>query len=183
MSRNTVRASASPPLARRRDHPSLQRRVAAADLFVRSPALFMRGISTRPRGAIVDEDASSTRSAKGALGPAIDVFEVEPLPPEHAVRRLDNVVATPHIGYVSRDLYRVRRPVANIAGRLRRDPERRHLRGVQLGCAAGALPSRSSPGCRPGGPPRVRSWPYLLRQRFARSTSKPLLSAPVVKSP
>ncbi len=51
--------------------------------------MFMRGMSTRPRGAIVDEDASSTRSAKGALGPAIDVFEVEPLPPEHAVRRLD----------------------------------------------------------------------------------------------
>ena len=96
----------------------------------------MRGMSTRPRGAIVNEDASSTRSAKGALGPAIDVFEVEPLPPKHAVPLLDNVVATPHIGYVSCDLYRVRRPVANIAGRLRRDPERRHLRGGQLGCAA-----------------------------------------------
>jgi len=59
---------------------------------------------------LFDEDASSTRSAKGALGPAIDVFEVEPLLPEHAVRRLDNVVATPHIGYASRDLDRVRRP-------------------------------------------------------------------------
>ena len=70
------------------------------------------------------------------MGPAIDVFEAEPLPPEHAVRRLDNVVATPHIGYVSCDLYRVRRPVANIADRLRWDPERRHLRGGQLGCAA-----------------------------------------------
>jgi hypothetical protein len=134
----------------------------------------MRGMSTRPRGAIVNEDALSTRSAKGALGPAIDVFEVEPLPPKHAVPLLDNVVATPHIGYVSCDLYRVRRPVANIAGRLRWDPERRHLRGGQLGCAA----KQSSPRCRPGGPPRVRSWPYLLRQRFARATSKPPTQLP-----
>src|SRR5438876_12171 len=60
MGSNTVRTSASPLLARRRDHPSLHRRVAATDLFFRSPALFMRGMSTRPRGAIVDEDASST---------------------------------------------------------------------------------------------------------------------------
>ena len=109
MSSNTVRASASPPPLGVVT-PSLHRRVAATDLFVRSPALFMRGMSTRPRGPIVDEDASSTRSAKGALAAAIDVFEVEPLPPEHAVWRLDNVVATPHIGYISRDLYRVRRP-------------------------------------------------------------------------
>jgi len=174
MSSNTVRASASPPFARRRDHPSLQRRVAATDLFVRSPALFMRGMSTRPRGAIVDEDASSTRSAKGALGPAIDVFEVEPLPPEHAVRRLDNVVATPHIRYVSRDFYRVRRPVANIADRLRRDPERRHLRGGQLGCAA----KQKFAWVSTGGPPRVRSWPYLLRRDVARSTSKPPTQLP-----
>ena len=43
---------------------------------------------------------------------------VEPLPPEHPFRRLDNVIATPHIGYVSRDLYRVfyQDAVANIAG-------------------------------------------------------------------
>ena len=110
MSSNTVRASASPPLSRRRDCPHFHRRVAATDLFVRIPVLFMRGMSTRLRGPTVDEDVSSTRSAKGAWRPAIGVFEVEPLPPEHAVRRLDNVVARPHIGYVSRDLYRVRRP-------------------------------------------------------------------------
>ena len=95
----------------------------------------MSGMSTRPRGPIVDEDVSSTRSAKGPLAASHGRFWVESPPPEHAVRRLDNVVATPHIDYVSRDLYRVRRPVANIAD-LRRDPERRHLRGEQLGCAA-----------------------------------------------
>jgi len=74
MSSSTVRASASPPLARRRDHSSLHRRVAAADLFVRSPALFMRRMSTRPRGPIVDEDVASTRSAKGALAGQPSMF-------------------------------------------------------------------------------------------------------------
>lgn len=37
----------------------------------------------------------------------LEQLVVVPLPREHAFRRLDNVVATPHLGYVSRDLYRV----------------------------------------------------------------------------
>jgi phosphoglycerate dehydrogenase-like enzyme len=70
------------------------------------------------RGPIVDEaalvDALRNRQIAGA---AIDVFDIEPLPPDHPLRRLDNVVATPHIGYVSRDLYRIfyQDTVANIA--------------------------------------------------------------------
>jgi phosphoglycerate dehydrogenase-like enzyme len=60
------------------------------------------------RGPIVDENALVETLREGRLaGAAIDVFDVEPLPPEHAFRRLNNVIATPHIGYVSRDLYRV----------------------------------------------------------------------------
>ncbi|HEX9462904.1 MAG TPA: NAD(P)-dependent oxidoreductase, partial [Alphaproteobacteria bacterium] len=39
-------------------------------------------------------------------GAAIDVYDVEPLPPDHPYRSLDNALATPHIGYVSRELYR-----------------------------------------------------------------------------
>jgi phosphoglycerate dehydrogenase-like enzyme len=35
-------------------------------------------------------------------GAAIDVFDIEPLPPSHPFRTLDNALATPHIGYVSR---------------------------------------------------------------------------------
>jgi phosphoglycerate dehydrogenase-like enzyme len=70
------------------------------------------------RGPIVDEgalvDALRNRQIAGA---AIDVFDVEPLPTDHPLRKLDNVLATPHIGYVSRDLYRIfyRDTVANIA--------------------------------------------------------------------
>src|SRR5580700_11242960 len=37
---------------------------------------------------------------------AIDVFDIEPLSPPHPFRTLDNVLATPHIGYVSHGLYK-----------------------------------------------------------------------------
>ena len=36
----------------------------------------------------------------------IAVFDIEPLPPSHPFRTLDNVLATPHIGYVSQGLYK-----------------------------------------------------------------------------
>jgi phosphoglycerate dehydrogenase-like enzyme len=43
---------------------------------------------------------------KQIAGAAIDVFDIEPLPPSHPFRTLDNVLATPHIGYVSHGLYK-----------------------------------------------------------------------------
>jgi len=59
------------------------------------------------RGPIVDEQAliSALRN-KQIAGAAIDVFDVEPLPASHPFRTLGNVLATPHIGYVSQGLYR-----------------------------------------------------------------------------
>ena len=38
---------------------------------------------------------------------AIDVYDTEPLPAEHPLRSLDNALLTPHIGYVSHQLYTV----------------------------------------------------------------------------
>jgi len=59
------------------------------------------------RGPIVDEAALiEALQARRIAGAAVDVFDVEPLPPDHPFRKLDNVLATPHLGYVTEDLYR-----------------------------------------------------------------------------
>ena len=60
------------------------------------------------RGPIVDEGAlvAALRNNKLA-GAALDVFDTEPLPASHPFRTLPNVVATPHLGYVSRQQYEV----------------------------------------------------------------------------
>jgi phosphoglycerate dehydrogenase-like enzyme len=59
------------------------------------------------RGPIVDEAALiEVLQARRIAGAAVDVFDAEPLPPDHPFRKLENVLATPHIGYVTEDLYR-----------------------------------------------------------------------------
>jgi len=58
------------------------------------------------RGPIVVESALLNALANHRIaGAAIDVYDVEPLPQEHPYRYLENLLATPHIGYVSRGLY------------------------------------------------------------------------------
>ena len=58
------------------------------------------------RGAIVDEDHLVRRLQERRLaGAGLDVFVEEPLPPEHPLRRLDNVVLTPHAGWVTDQAY------------------------------------------------------------------------------
>ena len=59
------------------------------------------------RGPIVDEQALiNVLKKRHIAGAAIDVFDIEPLPPSHPFRTLANVLATPHIGYVSHGLYK-----------------------------------------------------------------------------
>ena len=54
------------------------------------------------RGPIIDEDALVTALENKAIaGAGVDVFSVEPLPVDHAFRRLENAIVTPHLGYVS----------------------------------------------------------------------------------
>jgi phosphoglycerate dehydrogenase-like enzyme len=58
------------------------------------------------RGPIVDDEALIAVLRGGGLaGAALDVFESEPLPQDHPYRMLPNVLATPHLGYVTRRLY------------------------------------------------------------------------------
>jgi phosphoglycerate dehydrogenase-like enzyme len=54
------------------------------------------------RGPIVNEAAlSGALAAKRILRAAIDVYDVEPLPKDHPILRLDNAVLAPHLGYVN----------------------------------------------------------------------------------
>src|SRR5258708_27778950 len=60
------------------------------------------------RGPIVDERALiSTLEGRRIAGAALDVYDQEPLPTDHPLRRLENVVLTPHLGYVTAENYRV----------------------------------------------------------------------------
>ncbi|WCT10035.1 D-2-hydroxyacid dehydrogenase family protein [Mucilaginibacter jinjuensis] len=60
------------------------------------------------RGPLVDEKALiETLQQKKIAGAAIDVFDVEPLPADHPLRKLDNLLATSHIGYVTENTYRL----------------------------------------------------------------------------
>jgi phosphoglycerate dehydrogenase-like enzyme len=78
--------------------------VGAAELQAMKPSA--RLINTS-RGPIVDEPALIEVLRNGRIaGAALDVFDIEPLPTDHPFRTLDNVLSTPHIGYVARDLYR-----------------------------------------------------------------------------
>jgi D-3-phosphoglycerate dehydrogenase len=79
------------------------------------------------RGPIVEEKALlDALTAKRIAGAGLDVFDVEPLPPDHPFRKLDNVVITPHLGYVSQQNYERYYPdiVENIRGWLDGKPVR-----------------------------------------------------------
>jgi len=78
--------------------------VGTSELAVMKPTAVLINTS---RGPIVDEAALiNALQSRAIAGAAIDVFDQEPLPAHHPFRLLDNVLATPHIGYVAEDLYR-----------------------------------------------------------------------------
>lgn len=60
------------------------------------------------RGPIVDEAALVRALRDGTIaGAGLDVFDEEPLPLDHPLRRLPNTVITPHLGYVTEETYRI----------------------------------------------------------------------------
>jgi phosphoglycerate dehydrogenase-like enzyme len=77
--------------------------VGKADLDRMKPSSYL--VNTA-RGPIVDEAALlETLKAGKIAGAAVDVFSVEPLPVDHPFRKLDNLVLTPHLGYVTLETF------------------------------------------------------------------------------
>jgi phosphoglycerate dehydrogenase-like enzyme len=76
-----------------------------------------RLINTSRGPIVVEADLIEALRSRRIAGAAIDVYDTEPLPPDHPYRKLANLLATPHIGYVSRRLYErfYRDTVSNIA--------------------------------------------------------------------
>jgi phosphoglycerate dehydrogenase-like enzyme len=63
------------------------------------------------RGPIVEEAALiAALNSKSIAGAGLDVFDIEPLPTNHPYRKMDNVVLTPHLGYVTEENYRKQYP-------------------------------------------------------------------------
>jgi phosphoglycerate dehydrogenase-like enzyme len=78
--------------------------IGKAELALMKPTAFLVNTS---RGPIVDDEALINALEHGGIaGAGLDVYETEPLPAAHPYRSLTNVVATPHIGYVTYDCYR-----------------------------------------------------------------------------
>ena len=78
--------------------------VRAKDLGLMKKTAYLINTS---RGPIVEEKALiAALNSKSIAGAGLDVFDIEPLPTDHPFRKLDNVVLTPHLGYVSEENYR-----------------------------------------------------------------------------
>jgi phosphoglycerate dehydrogenase-like enzyme len=79
--------------------------LGARELGLMKPTAYLVNTS---RGPIVDEPALVEALQKKAIaGAALDVFDEEPLSLDHPLRRLENTVITPHIGYVTTETYKI----------------------------------------------------------------------------
>lgn len=89
--------------------------IGAAEFALMKPSA--RLINTSRGPLVVEAALLEALNNNRIAGAAIDVFDVEPLPEDHPYRRAGNLIATPHIGYVTRGLYErfYQDTVANIA--------------------------------------------------------------------
>lgn len=79
--------------------------VGASEFALMKPTACLINTS---RGPIVDANALATAlKEKRIAGAALDVYDSEPLPPDHPLRLEPRAVLTPHIGYVTEETYRV----------------------------------------------------------------------------
>ena len=76
--------------------------VGQTELALMRPHAYLINTS---RGPIVDEAAMIAALASGRIaGAGLDVYDIEPLPPDHPLRLLPNVTLSPHLGYVTREM-------------------------------------------------------------------------------
>jgi phosphoglycerate dehydrogenase-like enzyme len=97
--------------------------VRGEDLALMKPGAVLVNTSRGP--IVVEKDLLQALQAQ-KLHAALDVYEHEPLPADHPLRKLDNVTLSPHLGYVHEDNYRIfyRDTVENVAAFLAGKPIR-----------------------------------------------------------
>lgn len=105
--------------------PQTRGLIGARELGLMKPTAFLVNTS---RGPIVNEAALVAALDGGRLaGAGIDVFDREPLPAVHAMRRTRRLIGTPHVGYVTEGTYRIfyGEAVEDIRAWLKGEPVRR----------------------------------------------------------
>jgi len=98
--------------------------VGAAELALMKPTAFLVNTS---RGPIVDTEALIAALTEGRIaGAGVDVYDAEPLAPDHPIRSCPRTLLTPHLGYVTDGCYRnfYEQMVEDIAAWLAGDPVR-----------------------------------------------------------
>lgn len=78
--------------------------IGIRELSLMKPTAYLVNTS---RGPIIDEGALvEALRQKRIAGAALDVYDAEPLPRNHRLRKLQRVLLTPHLGYVTENTYR-----------------------------------------------------------------------------
>lgn len=78
--------------------------IGVAELALMKPTAYFINTS---RGPVAEEKAIEQALRAGKIaGAAIDTYNEEPLPLDHPFRKLDNIVITPHLGYVTAENYK-----------------------------------------------------------------------------
>jgi phosphoglycerate dehydrogenase-like enzyme len=77
--------------------------LAAADLALLKRSAF---VINAARGPLIDEGALvEALQSRRIAGAGLDVYDIEPLPKDHALRELTNCILLPHFGYVTQEVY------------------------------------------------------------------------------